>query len=377
MRAIELPFKVNKPILACGADLKGAFAIAQGSKAFLFEGFGDLADLDNFTKYENAVRAAIKRLKIRPEIIACDLHPEYFSTQFAETCQPSAISFQLYRIQHHEAHVASAIIDNNLKSKVIGVSFDGTGYGLDGNIWGGEFFVGGFRQFKRVAHFGYVPMPGGDAAVKEPWRMAVSYLYHTFGRKFQALSVDLIKSLDKKQCGVIKEIIDKKINSPLTSSAGRLFDAIGSLVLAKHKSEFEAEFPIELEKLAIELCQDRYDFEMRSKFDMIDIDYSKTIRSIVKDLSKRIDRSTVSSKFHNTVASAISETCGRLRKKFKVYNVVLTGGVFQNKFLSARASALLKRASFNVYTHTRVSTNDSGTPVGQVAIANYRKHASG
>ncbi len=370
MKTIDLSFKLKRPILACGADLKGAFALAAGNSAFLFDGFGDLSEAGNFTRYEKAIKNQEKRLKITPGIIACDLHPGYFSTQFAESYQPSTISFQLCKIQHHKAHIASAIADGGVKADVIGVAFDGAGYGSDGNIWGGEFFVGRPGRLKRAAHFDYVPMPGGDAAVRQPWRMALSYLYRAFGRRFLDLNIDFVRRLDKRQCAGLKAMIDKSLNSPLSSSAGRLFDAVGSIVLSKNEAAFEAELPVELEKTAIELCQDRYGFDVKSVKGILVIDFSRTVRGIVKDLSSKVDASTVSSKFHNTIASMISEVAVKLRKKFKTNKVIMSGGVFQNRYLSARAGMLLKRCGFDVYEHSKVSTNDSGIPLGQVAIAN-------
>lgn len=372
MKIIELPFRIKRPILACGADMKGAFALAEGSKANLFEGFSDLADPANLTKYENSIRRQIRALKIEPEVIVCDLHPGYFSTQFAESYRPSTIDYRLCKVQHHEAHVASAIVDSGVKGGVIGIAFDGTGYGLDGNIWGGEFFVGDLRQMKRAAHFEYIPMPGAEAAIKEPWRMAVSYLYKTYGRKFLGLKIDFINRLDKKQTAALTAMIDKDINSPLTSSAGRFFDAVGSLVLAKEKAAFEAELPIELEKMALELCRDKYDFAIESKKDGIIVNFSDTLREIVRDLSLKADLLTISGKFHNTIAGVISDVSMRLRKKYRINKVALTGGVFQNKFLTGRAVELLEKNKFNVYTHSNVSTNDSGIPIGQIAIARAR-----
>lgn len=372
MKIIELPFNVKRPILACGADMKGAFALAEGSKANLFEGFGDLADPANLTKYENSIRRQIKALKIEPEVIVCDLHPGYFSTQFAQAFTDRSRKSVLFKVQHHEAHAASAIVDSGIKGDVIGVAFDGTGYGLDGNIWGGEFFVGDLRQMKRAAHFEYIPMPGAEAAIREPWRMAVSYLYRIFGRKFLSLKIDLINRLDEKQAIALTAMIDKSINSPLTSSAGRFFDAVGSLVLSKEKAAFEAELPIELEKMALEFCRDKYDFGIESKKDGIIIKFSNTLRGIVKDLSLKADPLTISGKFHNTIADVISDVSMKLRKKYRINKVVLTGGVFQNKFLTGRAVELLKKQKFDVYTHLNVSTNDSGIPIGQIAIARAR-----
>ncbi|MDO8536000.1 MAG: hypothetical protein Q7S30_03210 [Candidatus Omnitrophota bacterium] len=357
MTRLTLPFGVKRPILACGADLKGAFALAKGRYAYLFDGFGDLSDLNNFTKYEKAVKAAESKLKISPKIIVCDLHPGYFSTRFAESYQSTAISRQLYRVQHHEAHIASAIIDNGIAGDVLGAAFDGTGYGLDGNIWGGEFFAGNSKSLKRVAHLEYVPMPGGEMCIKEPWRMAVSYLYEAYGNDFLKLPIDFVKKLDKKKCSVLMGMTDKKINSPITSSAGRLFDAIGSILLGKNVARFEAQLPIELEKIAVG-SDGYYDISGTSGM----------IKGIVGDIKKKTAASIISGKFHNTIAVMILS----MAKKYKMKKVVLSGGVFQNKLLKERAIMLLKGKGFRVYTHLRVPTNDLGIPLGQIAIANAR-----
>ncbi|MDP3790983.1 MAG: hypothetical protein Q8R38_02945 [Candidatus Omnitrophota bacterium] len=358
MKSIRLPFEVKSAILACGADLKGAFALAKGDKAYLFDGFGDLSELDNFTRYINAIAVAQKELKISPKIIACDLHPGYFSTQFAKSLQPKAYSLKLCKVQHHEAHIASAIIDNNIKGDVFGVAFDGTGYGLDGNIWGGEFFVGGLKSLKRIAHLEYIPMPGGDACIKEPWRMAASYLYYIFGDGFLKLKIDFVKSIDKIKWAVLKNMIDKRINSPLTSGMGRLFDAAGSLVLNKPIANFEAELPIELEKIAEKGVDDSYDSDNSAGI----------IKAVVRDVGKNVPASTISAKFHNSIANMIVAVA----KKSKIKQVVLSGGVFQNRYLMSRTVKMLNKNNFKVYTHLNVETNDSGIPIGQTAIANAR-----
>ncbi|MDP3730566.1 MAG: hypothetical protein Q8R14_03460 [Candidatus Omnitrophota bacterium] len=368
MKKLTLPFGVKKPILACGADLKGAFALAKGRDAYLFDGFGDLSDLDNFTKYEKAIEAAKKKFKIDPQVIVCDMHPGYFSTQFAESCQLSAVSPQLYRVQHHEAHIASAITDNDINGEVLGAAFDGTGYGPDGNIWGGEFFVGNIRNMKRAAHLDYIPMPGGEACIREPWRMAASYLYAIFGPNFLKLKMDFVKSIDKNSWTILKEMIDKKLNSPLTSSMGRLFDAAGSMILNKRKAKFEAELPIELEDIADENENGHYDFELRKTDGLISIDMSGAIRGVLKDVDKKVPISRISAKFHNMIAFIILKAAGR----HKARRVALSGGVFQNKFLKERSVRLLKDNGFKVYTHLRVQTSDSGIPLGQIAIANAR-----
>ena len=358
MRTIKLPFKVKKPVLACGADMKGAFALVRGDDAYLFDEFGDLSELDNFNRYEKAVKAAQTKLKIDPRIVVCDLHPGYFSTQFAESFQISAFNCQLFKVQHHEAHVASAITDNNIKDKVLGVAFDGTGYGTDGDIWGGEFFAGNVKDLKRIAHLDYIPMPGGEACIKEPWRMAASYLYSVFGGEFLKLKVSFAKGMDKKRWVVLKDMIDKSINSPLTSSMGRLFDAAGSLILNKPYARFEAELPIELEKIADKSIEDSYNSDNGANI----------IKGVVRDIEKYEAIATISAKFHNSVAALVL----KVAKKAKIKKVALSGGVFQNRYLVNKTVDLLNRNNFKVYTHSDIQTNDSGIPIGQIAIAQAR-----
>lgn len=358
MKRIKLPFRVNNPVLACGADLKGAFALSKGDTACLFNGFGDLADIDNYARYEKSVKEAVKKLKITPKIIACDSHPGYFSTKFAEEYTQYAVRSTLYEIQHHEAHIAGAITDNGIKGEVLGIAFDGTGYGLDRNIWGGEFFTGNIKSLKRIAHLDYIPMPGGDVCIKEPWRMAASYLYSVFGSEFLSLKINFVKDIDKKRWTALKSMIDKKINSPLTSSMGRFFDTAASLILNKRDAEFEAELPIELERIAETALDDSYGHGSSAKI----------IKGIVRDIEKKVAVSIIAAKFHNSIAGLILNIAKKAKKK----RVVLSGGVFQNRYLVKRALELLNKNDFEVYTHSNVQTNDSGIPLGQIAIANAR-----
>lgn len=376
----------KKPILACGADMKGAFAIAKGKEAFLFDAFGDLGDPDNLAKYEKSVREQIKKLGIKPAVIACDLHPEYFSSKFAESfqfgCSRAHLSVpyncQLYRVQHHEAHVAAGIVDNNIKGSVIGVAFDGTGYGSDGNIWGGEFFIGNPDKFIRVAHLEYIPMPGGECAIKEPWRMALSYLYHACEDKkiTSRLVQNYISSeSEKHNFGLarrIKILLDQKLNSPLTSSAGRLFDAAGSLILAKGRVSREAELPIELERSISGKECGSYKFKFQTGREGLIIDTTGIIKGIIKDLAGKTRKPEISRKFHNAIADIVAETVLRLSKKFGIKKTVLSGGVFQNRYLTAKAVRLLTAKGIKVYTHSNIAANDSGIPLGQIAIASMR-----
>ena len=374
MTKIILPFRVKRPILACGADLKAAFALAKGKEAYLVDGFGDLADLDNYTRYERAIKSWIRKLGIKPEIIACDLHPGYFSSRFAEDFlrKTKDERRKTITIQHHEAHVAAVIADNSIKGDVIGVTFDGTGFGQDGNIWGGEFFVGNAAGFRRVAHLEYVPMPGGEAVISQPWRMAASYLYNAFGKKFLKLNIDFVKRLDKKKWRILEKMVDKKINSPLTSSAGRLFDAVASLVLLKKVAAFEAELPIRLEEAADPSRRDHYGFDVKRGDLYFIVRTEKLLKGVVRDLLKKKDSSIISGKFHSTMAHIISDVSIKIRKASKIKKVVLTGGVFQNRYLTEKAFDMLQQNGFKVYVHSSVPTNDAGIPIGQIAIANAR-----
>jgi len=354
--------------------MKGAFAVASEREAILVDGFGDLSDPDNFTSYEKAIKSELKTWKIKPEITACDLHPGYFSTRFAENHTQYSMRNALSKIQHHEAHVASAIVGRSIRGHVIGVAFDGTGYGSDGNIWGGEFFVGDLKSLKRAAHFDYVAMPGGDKVVTQPWRMAASYLYHALGRPRRlpraTSATSEVKMVSKWP--ILKKMIDKNINSPLTSSVGRLFDAVGSLILSKSVVSKEAELPMELEAIADHSTNGVYKFDIRKSGGLSLVDVSKVVNGVSTDLSAKRGKAIVSAKFHNTIAKVILEMSLKLRGSFKINKVVLSGGVFQNGFLTARAGQLLEDRGFDVFTHSKIPTNDSGIPIGQIAIANAR-----
>jgi len=373
MKIIKLPFKVKRPILACGADIKGAFALAKGNTAYLADGFGDLSDPDNLEAYEASIFAGEKRLGIKPEVIACDLHPGYFSSRFAEG-HASRLSIRPpCGIQHHEAHVASAIVEHSIKTDVIGAAFDGTGYGSDGRIWGGEFFTGNLRSFRRAARFEYIPMPGGDAAISQPWRMAVSYLYRAFGASFPKLNIAVVKALQPARLRVIRKMIDGGINSPFTSSAGRLFDGVASLVLSRAVARTEAELPIELERIASRDCNDRYEVDIAPEDGVLVIGISGLIRGVVGDLRTKIDKGVISAKFHNTIAEAVAAAALRLRKASSASRkVILSGGVFQNRYLAKRTALILDKNGFEVFINSGISVNDNGIPAGQLAIANAR-----
>ena len=235
-------------VLAVGGELKNTICLTKGKHAFLSQHVGDLENVESYSFFHEAIEHLERILEIRPEIIAYDLHPNYFSTRWA--LQQSGT--QLVGVQHHHAHIASCMAENHLEGRVIGFALDGTGYGTDGKIWGGEVLIAGYEDFERAAHFEYVPLPGGAAAIREPWRMAVSYLAHHFGREFlkpQFLKLDIpfMRQLNRPKVDLLVRMMEQGVNSPLTSSCGRLFDAVAALVGIRQQVNYEAQAAIELE----------------------------------------------------------------------------------------------------------------------------------
>jgi hydrogenase maturation protein HypF len=362
---IALPYKIKNRVLALGAQSKAGFCFAEGNTAYLSESSGDLSDLENFEEFKKQIKIFQKKIKIKPEVIACDLHPEYISAKYAREWAKRGM-LKVESVQHHEAHVASCIADNSVRGNVIGVAFDGTGFGLDGNIWGGEFFIGDVKKLKRAAHLKYIPMPGAEAAIKEPWRMAFSYLYNVYGKKRK------IYSFARASNDILSQMIDKKINSPLTSSMGRLFDGVSSLIGVCDFASYEGEAAIKLEKIIGgkgQAVKGGYEFRYAEEGGMIIINWKPVITGIVKDLKFGVEKSRISLKFHNAVCDMIKDVCISLRKKYKIKKVCLSGGVFQNKYLIQRAKPMLEKEGFNVYGHERIPTHDGGIAIGQAVLA--------
>ncbi|MFH1782988.1 MAG: hypothetical protein ABH848_05170 [Candidatus Omnitrophota bacterium] len=380
MKYIKLSKKVKSDILALGAQGKASFAIGKKDKLYFSESFGDMSEAENFKVFKKAIDRELKRLKAYPKVIVCDMHPEYTSTKLAEDIVGNGV--KLKKVQHHKAHIAGSMIDNDIKGKVIGVSFDGTGYGEDGYIWGGEVFVGGLSGLKRVAHLKYVPMPGGEKVIYEPWRMAFSYLYDSYGPKAKDMKLSFLSKVNKTTLDVLIQAIDKNINSPLTSSMGRLFDAVSSLTGICINAKLDAEPAIALEKKMDEAtsCKTQdtrhksqatgktYKFDIKKEKDSYAISADNIIKNIVSDVKRKVRPGVISFKFHEAVVVMIKDMCKILRKRYRINKIVLSGGVFQNNFLKEKAPVLLKKEGFKVYLHKDVPTHDGGISVGQVAL---------
>ncbi|MEE9496515.1 MAG: carbamoyltransferase HypF, partial [Desulfobacterales bacterium] len=364
---VPVPVFLNKKvpsILACGAELKNTVCLTKGNQAFLSQHIGDLENLATYDFFKLTIRHMKRILDINPEIIAFDLHPDYLSTRYAEELQ----DINKIQVQHHHAHIVSAMAENRIDDPVIGLSFDGTGYGTDGAIWGGEILIADTEKFYRAAHFAYVPMPGSTAAIKEPWRMAVSYLYDAFGDKFWDLDLPLLKEMDIIKVKIMVDMVNKKINSPLTSSLGRLFDGIAAITGIRYKVAFEGQAAMELEMLAADKVADIYNYEWITT-EGHKILTRPIIQGVVNDMVNGIHPSVISRKFHQTLIRLFADLCGIIRKENGLNRVVLSGGVFQNSILLTGLIKVLEKENFKVFSHTQVPANDGGISLGQALVA--------
>jgi hydrogenase maturation protein HypF len=351
-------------ILATGAELVNCFCIGKGNQAILSQHIGDLKNYETYEFYTETIEKFTRLFRVSPSLVVSDMHPDYMSTRFAEN-----LGIENIKVQHHHAHIASCMAENKLDETVIGVSFDGTGYGSDGNIWGSEFIIADLRDFERYTHFDYIELPGGDKAVEEPWRTAISYLYRYLGNDFQDLKLPFLKNIDRKKTDMIMAAIDKKINCPLSSGAGRLFDAVAAITGICKTSDFHAEAPMRLESIAAQNMEECYDFEISKT-----ISFKNLFKEIVIDVKEGISKSIISSKFHNTIIYVIFETLTKIRKETGIEKVALSGGTFQNKYILERLIPLLSHDKFKVYTQTGIPCNDGGVALGQLAIAAKRRN---
>lgn len=358
-------------VLACGGELKNTFCLNKEQEFYVSHHIGDLENLETLQSYEEGIEHYKRLFGITPELVAYDLHPGYLSTKYA---MASDVAGKV-GIQHHKAHIASCMADNNVTGSVIGVAFDGTGYGEDGNIWGGEFFTGSFGNLKRAGHLKYVRMPGGDAAVKEPWRMAAGYLYSA-GMDLQYLvnnsAAGGMESIVKGDYAIklqtVCNMLEGGFNSPFSSSVGRLFDAVSALAGIRYFTSFEGQAAMELE-YAADNGNGVYSYKVDTSEGLFIQDMSDMIAGVVDDRLKGISAGAISAKFHETVATMVNDICVRIRKDNGINLVALSGGVFQNILLLTKCMEKLKNDSFNVIIHGRVPANDGGLSLGQAVIA--------
>lgn len=353
-------------VLAVGGELKNTICLTKGKHAFLSQHIGDLENVESYSFFYEAIEHLQRILEIRPTIVAYDLHPDYFSTKWA--LQQNGT--RLVGVQHHHAHIASCMAENHLEDRVIGFALDGTGYGTDGHIWGGEVLVADYEGFERAAHFEYVPLPGGAAAIREPWRMALSYLAHHFGRDFLKLDIPFVRQFDTAKANLLLRMIEQKINSPLTSSCGRLFDAVAALIGIRQRVNYEAQAAIELE---MTICSphegNSYPMELMPEGDGWIISTRPLFKAIIGDLRRNVAFGEISRSFHDGLVTIFVRIADLLRKKTALNRVCLSGGTFHNVYLSQKLESQLSQAGFEIFTHHEVPAGDGGLSLGQAVIA--------
>lgn len=376
----------NYNILACGSNMKNTFCINKENLAFLSQHNGDLENIQTYELYKRNIEHFKEIFTFNPSYLACDMHPEYMSTKYAHEN-----NLPIINVQHHHAHIASVMAENNISHKIIGISLDGTGFGTDNKIWGSEFLICDLKTFSRKAHLDYASMIGGEAAIKEPYRMAISYLWNTYKEESESIIIRLYGSKGIMLLNILK----RKINCPETSSMGRFFDAVSSLIGIRNTITYEGQASIELEAKINTNCLENYpykiiqsnekqiglkttnsslsDYTMSDTELITDVSYiiepNEIIKAIVSDKLNNISENIISVKFHNTIVKIITDMCKIIRNETGISEIALGGGVFQNSYLLSNTIKELSSAGFTVYTNKKLPCNDGSISFGQLVIA--------
>jgi len=352
--------QIAPTILSLGAHLKNSVALSAGGSVFVSQHIGDLETPQAHAAFRNVVSDLPRLYEADPEAVACDLHPDYVSTRYAQQLGPPVIA-----VQHHYAHVLSCMAEHELNGSALGVAWDGTGLGTDGTIWGGEFLVVNEKSFERAAHFRQFRLPGGDASIKEPRRTALGVLYEIFGEKvFERRELIPVQSFSESELRLLRPMLRNAINAPITSSAGRLFDAVAALIGLRQEVHFEGQAALELEFAVQSGITEAYRFHLKGSEPLI-IDWEPAVLEILSDIARGEESSVMTAKFHNGLTEAITAVA----RKIGETRIVLTGGCFQNKYLLEHSVRGLMHAGLDVYWHRRIPPNDGGIAVGQIAAA--------
>ncbi|MCS7138730.1 MAG: Sua5/YciO/YrdC/YwlC family protein, partial [Crenarchaeota archaeon] len=360
---VEVELNVDG-VLAMGADLNNTFAIAKKGRVFISQYMGDLENILIRKRYMEAIRGLKRLLNLDYNTVAYDPHPAYYSSQIGLSLNSVKIP-----VQHHYAHVLSAMAENKILNRdVLGIAFDGTGYGEDGNLWGSEFIVVMNGEYSRRGHLKYVPMPGGEKAVIEPWRMAFSYLYDAIGE--DALRIDIL-GLDGKAKTILKNMIEKKVNAPMTCGLGRLFDAVSALLGVCLKRTFEGEPAMMLEMIAVDDIDKSYPFSINGEKEYI-VDVSQIISSIIEDMNKHVPTGRISMRFHESIVKLTVDLAETISLEEDVKNVVLSGGVFQNRIISSRVRKMAEERGLSIFYNNLIPTNDGGISLGQAVAVGFK-----
>ncbi len=355
-------------ILATGAELTGSFCMGKGHLAFMSPYTGDLKNLETLAFYQECYERYCRLFRFTPRIVVSDLHPDYLSSRFARKLVEMNPDLEHFSVQHHHAHVASGMLNAGLEGEVLGFSFDGTGLGTDGHMWGAEVMKADYSKFERLFHFEYLPLPGGDKASKEPWRMGISYLYHCFGEEFYDLKLPLTERFSRQELSTITTLIQKRINTPLASSAGRLFDAVAAITGLNYYASYNAEAPMLLESAIDPNERGSYPFEI----DRGQVSFNPLIRAMVEDIHQGRSTGSIAAKFHHSLVQLILSLSMEIRADSGLDRIILGGGTFQNRFLSEKVMDKLENEKFKVYLPHRIPVNDQGIAAGQLAIGAHR-----
>jgi hydrogenase maturation protein HypF len=356
-------------ILACGSNMLNTFAISKEGFIFLSQHNGDLENLETYEYFKRNIKHFRSIFNLKPKYLSCDMHEGYISTQYAMEYKKS-----VEKVQHHHAHIASCMAENNVGNSVIGVAFDGTGYGIDRRIWGSEFLICDYNDFERKAHLKYIKMPGGEMAVKEPWRMAVAYIYDALNnRTIDNYSCEqiLLKLYGEKALKIV-QVIKADINCPETSSMGRLFDVVASIIGLSSKVTYEGQAAMELESLIRKKSTDSFSYAILNNDGEYSIDVSSLIIDVISESLSGRTSEEISRKFHNTIINLTLQTCCILREESNINEVALSGGVFQNSYLLENIITRLEKESFKVYTHKEIPCNDGGIALGQIMVCSKK-----